>query len=617
MNTYSHYDYRIQGKERALSAEQLLTMFNRNISKNAELLDYIGKNNIFGIIAKTRNESVHSRFVAELLSGDFLEGNSRESTFMHFLDILLYRAGKEGKIDEISEHLRKAVLTRSVMFEKMVSECELTVTDYQKLYSSVNTQKVSEKDDRIDIYLKFNLLTPVAGRHELEVFIENKVNSSEFDAQTVRYFEACDNCGHKRPFQLFVYLTPQPVRDMDQYSGMDKKLRPESPHYIHICYQDILDYVIEPLLIDDKLDADKKAILKEYVGCLELPAKPDADCGSSNNDFSIMAISSRERQLVKAFMEDGVNRWLVAKAIEAKLSEPLYSVVMFEHLLNAEEALQSALQHVITVREKPLDVLKCVNECSIVGPQNGSEPFLIYSPRAWRSPDNKLCKYLPYDGLFVYSGRAYPSVSTAVAAAIKDYKEKHNTTNEQLIQLFSGIYSAKGGGIPLVSDKKQKGNRETDMQGIFVRKDVAESRLPEINAILGKKLSVLPIDNETYMNLMQCNTQVAINIPVTENGLPKEIDDLVEDVVHYKQVGTTDFFFRKDIKGDKILKLNHVTIFTNFDLIYKYEDTSLLLDFFKSRRNLILSVYKIMLEAEHDNKVYEEKLKIYRKLIKP
>ena len=42
-----------------------------------------------------------------------------------------------------------------------------------------------------------------------------------------------------------------------------------------------------------------------------------------------------------------------------------------------------------------------------------------------------------------------------------------------------------------------------------------------------------------------------------------------------------------------------------------------ILDFFNSRRNLVLSVYKIMLEAEHDNNVYEEKLKIYRKLIKP
>ena len=333
-------------------------------------------------------------------------------------------------------------------------------------------------------------------------------------------------------------------------------------------------------------------------------------------ESSSQPLAISEYELEKFYPEKVEGTIPTIEEIEAKLSEPLYSVARFEHLLNAEEALHSALQHVITVREKPLDVLKCVNECSIVGPQNGSEPFLIYSPRAWRSPDNILCKYLPYDGLFVYSGRVYPSVSTAVADAIKDYKEKHNTTNEQLIQLFSGIYSAKGGGIPLVSDKKQKGNRETDMQGIFIRKDVAENRLPEINAILGKKLSVSPIDNKTYMNLMQCNTQVAINIPVTENGLPKEIDDLVEDVVHYKQVGTTDFFFRKDIKGDKILKLNHVTIFTNFDLIYKYEDTSLLLDFFKSRRNLILSVYKIMLEAEHDNKVYEEKLKIYLKLIK-
>ncbi len=610
------YDIKLIDKESALSAEELLTMFNRNISKNAEILDYIGKNNLFGIIGKARNESVHSRFVAELLSGEFFYGDSRESTLYHFMDLLLYRSAKENKSGNINPQLKKAILTRAAVFEKVESVCELSVKNYQT-FSGYNNTKPTDKDDRIDIYLKYKLINTIAGSDTLEIFIENKVNSSEFDAQTVRYFEACDNCGFKRTFQLFVYLTPQPVRDMDQYSGMDKKLKPESPHYIHICYQDILDYIIEPLLIEDKLDADKKAILKEYVGCMELPAKPDADCGSSNNDFSIMAISSRERQLVKAFMEDGINRWLVTKAIEAKLGEPLYSVARFEHLLNAEEALQSALQHVITVREKPLDVLKRVDECSIVGPHNGSEPFLIYSPKAWRSPNNILCKYLPYDGLFVYSGRAYPSASTAVAAAIKDYKEKHNTTNEQLIQLFSGIYSAKGGGIPLVSDKKQKGNRETDMQGIFVRKDVAEKRLPEINAILGKKLSVTPIDNKTYMNLMQCNTQVAINIPVTENGLPKEIDDLVKDVVRYEQVGTTDFFFRKDIRGDKILKLNHIKIFTERDLIDKCEDTSLLLDFFKSRRNLVLSVYKIMLEEELDNRVYEEKLKIYRKLIKP
>ena len=37
---------------------------------------------------------------------------------------------------------------------------------------------------------------------------------------------------------------------------------------------------------------------------------------------------------------------------------------------------------------------------------------------------------------------------------------------------------------------------------------------------------------------------------------------------------------------------------------------------FRNRRNLILSVYKIQLEAEPDQKVYEEKLTVYRKLLK-
>lgn len=35
-----------------------------------------------------------------------------------------------------------------------------------------------------------------------------------------------------------------------------------------------------------------------------------------------------------------------------------------------------------------------------------------------------------------------------------------------------------------------------------------------------------------------------------------------------------------------------------------------------SRKNLVLSVYKILLEAERNNEVYEEKLKTYRKLTK-
>ena len=610
------FNYETSGKdnERKLSAEQLLTIFNRNIVKNAELLDYLGKKNIFEIIAKARNEGMHSRFIAELLSGTFFNGDSRESTLVHFLDIILYRAGKEDKVMEINERLRKAILTRSVMFEKMESECELSVKRYQNEYTRFKTQNSAEKDDRIDIYLKFKLLTPIAERHELEIFIENKVNAMEHDSQTTRYFEACDNCGHKRPFQLFVYLTPQLLRDMDHYVELNRDMRPECPHYIHICYQDILDYIIEPLLIDEGLDTDKHNMLREYVSCLELPAMADSESEQQKKDLSIMAIGSREKQLVGAFMEDDVNRWLISKVIEAKLGEAFYSVGGADKLLNSTEALQSALQVIISLRNKPLDILKSVADCNMVGPQNSAGPVLIYSPKHWRN--NDFCKYLPWNKLFACSGKVYASVGEAVAAGVVEYKKKHKMPNEQLEQAFSGIYSAKGGGAPLVSSQKQKGNMETEEEGVFIRTKVEEVRLQDINAVLGNKLAVSAIDNDKFMELMQRNTQVFINVPVTENALPHEIDDLVDDVTGYQQVGDTDFFYRKDISGDRILKLNQIRHFRSHDLIEKCEDTSILLEFFNSRKNLVLSVYKILLEAERDNKVYEEKLKIYRKLTK-
>ena len=619
MNTIELFSTMLQGgKEVFLSVEDLLTMFNRNISKNAEFLDYIGKKNLFEMIGKTRNEGVHSRFIAELLSGVFFMGQSRESTLIHFLDLLLYRSAKENKASEINAHFKKRILTRSLSVENADSVCELPVKEYQKIYNVNNTIN-TDKNDRIDIYIRYELTTPIAGRDTLEIFIENKVNSSEFDSQTLRYFEACDNGGHKRPFQLFIFLTPQPLRDMEDYYGLDKKDKPTCPHYIHICYQDILSYIIEPLMNDERLEDDKKAMLKEYVSCLELPAMPDAESQVPGNELSIMAISSRERELVKTFMEDAINRRVINKAIEAKLEEPLFSVTSMGELFNATEAMKEAVKF-LAGNIKPLVLLKKVNDCAIVGPQNGAKPYLVYSPNAWRTPDKKFCKYLPFDDLYVYSGKVYVSLRPAVNAAIEGYKKKRHKSNEELVSDFSAVFSGKDGGIPLVSEKKQNGNAEADIKGIYIRKNIPVERLQKINDILGEQFSVKPIDNEAYNALMSCNVQLYHDKPVTENGLPREIEGLLQDFsgyLSYEQVGETPFFFRKDIARDRILNINKLKVFEDHNLIEKCKDTSLLLDFFNSRRNLILSVYKVMLEAESDRNVYKEKLSVYRKLLMP
>ena len=603
---------KLKDKEIGLSAERLLMMFNRNISKNTELLDYIGRNNLFEMIGKARNEGVHSRFVSELLAGSFFNEDSRESTLHHFLDLLLYRAEKENKAAEINDALRKAILSRSVFFKNEGCVCELPVKDYQKKFN-VNKGKSVDKGDRIDIYLRYRLENKVARRDTLEIFIENKVYSSEFDDQTARYHEACDNGGRIRPFQLFVYLTPQPLRDMDQYYSLDSKQKPVCPNYIHICYQDLIDYVIEPLLADYSVDSEKKAKLLEYVSCLELPAMPDKDSSVLSKELSIMAISSKEKELVHLFMDYAINRRTIDKAIEVKLSEPQYAVDTCGSLLNSKEALQSALRLIINVVKEPLEILKRVADCNVVGPQHGSSPFLIYSPKHWRTDNDSYCKYLPHDNLYVFDGKVYPSLNSAIVPAIQCYKDKFNKTAEELVQDFSGIYSAKGSGIPLVSLEKEKNNKKVD--DVFVRKNVTTDRLPAINSILGQELSVTPIDNESYLAQMQCNVQLVSDCPVTGNPLSKEIDNLVESAsgMQYEQVGTTDFFYRKDVSGDRILKLNSIKVFKDTNIIEKDEDTSLLKDFFKSRRNLILSVYKILLEETTEH--YKDKLAIYHKML--
>ena len=368
---------------------------------------------------------------------------------------------------------------------------------------------------------------------------------------------------------------------------------------------------------DESLDEDKKVMLKEYVSCLELPAMPDAESQVHDNEFSIMAISSRERKLVESFMEDAINRRVINKAIEAKLGEPLYSVTSMGELFNATEAIKESIKW-LAGNIKPLALLKKVKDCAIVGPQNGAKPYLVYSPDAWRSTDKKFCKYLPFDDLYVYSGKVFVSLKPAVTAAIEDYKNNHNKSNKELVRDFCTVFSGKGGGIPLVSEKKQNGNTATNIKGIYIRKNIPVERLQQINDILGEQFSVKPIDNESYNALMCCNVQLYHGVSV-ENGLPNEIEKLVEDFSgywSYEQVGDTPFFFRKDIDDDRILTINKIKVFEDHDLIEKCKDTSLLLDFFNSRRNLVLSVYKVMLEAESDRNVYKEKLSVYRKLLK-
>ena len=535
----NNYLIRNVNKEWTLSAEELLTLFNRNISSNSQLLEHIGRENIFELIGKSRNESVHSRFIGELLGGAFYDSDERESTFIHFLDILLFRAFEQDKEDEICDSLREAILTRSTTFipsgtlDIPSPGFEITVGKYLKEYGYDKAASEYSDKDRIDIYLRFNFSKPILGRNCLEVFIENKVGSREHDGQTSAYFDACNNGGYKRPFQLFVYLTPTTESEMNE-------VRPDSIHYISVNYQDILEYVIEPLLKSPGLAGNKRNILYDYISCLELPAMPDCIGADAKDDreLSIMAAGSSLKVLVTNFLNDPINVRLLEKTISAKVGEALYSTGSGQ-LLSVEEVVTEVLNRVYySNHQEILTTLKIIDNCQVFGRQNGAKPFLVYAPAHWQTSTNSRA-FLPFNKLF-----------------------------------------EKDGGL----------------------------------CRPGKDETILPVSVEKYAELMTKELRSMNQTEPADNTLDEVAYSQLRsiDLGEYRQYGNTDFYFRKDVDDKRMEKLKGSGVSID-PVLPDSKDIVLLKNFFSSRRNLILSVYRLLIEMETDTDIRESMMKVFKK----
>ena len=286
----------------AKSFEELLETFNINPLNN-EIIDYISRANIFDTIKKSRNEMVHSRMVAELIAGRYFDV-SRKQTLIHFFDIIIKRAQQQGKLNGL-DNFKSAVLTRSLKIDSVKKKLEYPIKTYQKKKYKNNNNKNNDYkgSERLDIFLDIILEKTLQKKREIEIIIENKVLSHESDNQTNIYFKNCKK-DLRSCFQFFVFITPLASYELDDYKNLNTDYKPQNENFIQICYQDILDYVISPL-VNENMSARDRVILEEYVNCLELPAMPnekdDNGINITNRELSIMAVSQKEKMLLKDF----------------------------------------------------------------------------------------------------------------------------------------------------------------------------------------------------------------------------------------------------------------------------------------------------------------------------
>lgn len=561
--------------------EKLLLSFKNN-PKNDELLRYLSEPNVFDTLGKGRDEMTHSRILADILGGSMFSPNNNAPIY-RLLDLLVAKASEQDV--DVDKEMRASVLTSSLQMTKCVdAKTEYTLSQYLKDYAN---KPQSTSAERIDVYLRFDIAgTGQYGKHTVELFVENKVDSCEHDNQTQSYYDQCAD--GRRAAQLFIYLT---TNAEDKCAALDRNGKPA---FIHITYQDLMDKVFMPLLDAGSLNARNQYLLKEYVNCLELPALTQEKHAS----YSIMAISGYEKRLVEEFISDASNRRIINLAVHSTLGDKLYSYFLYD-LLPFDDAVEKMLS-ALSKAKGMLHTLKSLDD--VCGQQKGGTPFVI---NVIKTEKDKLT-YLP-TSLYEYQGQAFVSISEALINALSDYSARSGITDKaELINLFQPLYGRqKGGKSALVTSNHKdfkawtEGYMPTEFDDLYIRREIRYDKLELINRVLGDGHHIKLISEDCYNNLV---------CPATD--MQKEANANL-----YSPVEGTSIYFRKGLEG-RIDEINEKSGLRIAECKLTDNNEQLLKRFYDNNRKLFLSVYRVLAEGELNAETKSRLLRNFKKLQK-
>lgn len=267
---------------------ELMTSYHKSIT---QVRRFYERPSYMGLLNVGRKELPHSSFVSWLFDSATFNQSYPDSPIMHLLDIAVKRANQQNKIgnnNAISTSLSDSIYGR--LFSISSTSCSL--------------EEVIDKR-RCDIVIRCKIKD---SERDLNICIENKVLSSEHTSQTEAYEQYYSN--DEKADWLFLFLTPLSSVKLDDYCSLSKNEKCTSEKFIQINYQDLLDYVLEPLINSVDKNSQVYFILDDYINTLRYPVMEDND-----KKRTIMAIGEQETKLLNDFWEG--NHELIELALEA------------------------------------------------------------------------------------------------------------------------------------------------------------------------------------------------------------------------------------------------------------------------------------------------------------
>ena len=264
----------------------------------------------------------HSMFLSELFKEDSFH-NVGSLPLQFFLEAIVERAVKQDT--RLKEHPEKAVIFPSLKSAILARNLSLSDIDVS---TEVNFSDGGDNNGRVDILISCRV-KPLEREDSkdvrfLNIIIENKIFAGERDRQTEKYYhhfnaflknkaeEQVDisirKGGPRSLYNLYVYLTPATPSDIEAL----KEPQCECKEFIQICYQDILDRVLDPLLEQEGLSPRGRFFIEEYKRSLGVSfdnVEISTLEGGGNNqklkvNTTIMAVGKKESEEICNFWSD-------------------------------------------------------------------------------------------------------------------------------------------------------------------------------------------------------------------------------------------------------------------------------------------------------------------------
>ncbi len=261
---------------KSYSSAEIIDLLMRLSSDSTylELKKIYEKKSLPEVLGVGRREMSHSAFLAWLF--DSKETHGLGSFALYQLLLILAKRDSLQKIDRHNNNKTRAadlmqfLINNDIVFGETVIKTEN--------FSQGNNE--GREDICIECPICFN-----KKRMKLHIIVENKIFSKETRGQTVTYYK---NITGKYPndYCFFAFLTPKCKEETDR---LDKP-ECDCQEFIQICYQDLMNYILEPCQKKD-ISNYTRSMINEYIHCLEY-----------NHDRKhIMATSTHVKELLRSF----------------------------------------------------------------------------------------------------------------------------------------------------------------------------------------------------------------------------------------------------------------------------------------------------------------------------